>query len=767
MAMVDSSGAFTDADMQDVEPTAKVESNTGGGDPERTLRSARRVFVLNLPYELDWFELKDFFKPATKDTSECFVDIFNHPVSRKAMGAGFVEFRSVPEMDAALAMNGQNFKGRRVKIIHDPENEHLTRFADKQGLTFKMDQRYKPKFMEMRGGGGGDRRGNDRRDDRSDDRRDDRRGDRRGDDRDHRRNDGGPQDRFNDRQASLPPPQFSGGPPPMGPPMGGCPPPSGPPVINDPFGRPLISDVENLLATSVFYSNLPWRAGREEIERMFSTCGPIKRLDMLYEDENHDDEKKRGKFRGMGICEFTRARDAQRSLIMINGTQMGDRMVSVRPARDQRELPANLSDLGRPIPEKDCADRVVQEYNFDPFAKNTLFCMNLPFDCHSDEVREIFEMVGDVIDCRLIKKDGKSKGTCVLDLTTATDAQQCVNVLHDSIFMGRKMVVRFDKSLTEPARQGRDNFGPPLMSQPQPNFHAPPAAAPSRAPPAHYGAPPAAAPPAQNKDDQVKALASLLGLNEATVSALKILQEQGGNATEAAAKLTARPDPPKRENYQSRQNDRSNDRRDNYRNDRNSRNNERGNGRENGRDRSPSKTGNYNQTYQQTNHQQTPSAPQNSNNHSSGYANQNSNQNSNNYGYNSTKQETNANMASLTGGNGNNIPKPAPAPAPTPAPASASSNANASNNQAWNPVTKDTVYVRNLPETMTENRLRSMLNSQGQISFMDFPCKHDNTPVGYAYVRFSGANCLECCNRTIAQYDSYVVDGCKLEVGLY
>lgn len=68
---------------------------------------------------------------------------------------------------------------------------------------------------------------------------------------------------------------------------------------------------------------------------------------------------------------------------------------------------------------------------------------------------------------------------------------------------------------------------------------------------------------------------------------------------------------------------------------------------------------------------------------------------------------------------------------------------------------------------MTENRLRSMLSSQGQISFMDFPCKHDTTPVGYAYVRFSGANCLECCNRTIAQYDSYVVDGCKLEVGLY
>ena len=69
MAMVDSSGAFTD-DMQDnsnntsLPPKVEIKSD----NPERTLRSARRVFVLNLPYELDWFELKDFFKQATNDT---------------------------------------------------------------------------------------------------------------------------------------------------------------------------------------------------------------------------------------------------------------------------------------------------------------------------------------------------------------------------------------------------------------------------------------------------------------------------------------------------------------------------------------------------------------------------------------------------------------------------------------------------------------------------------------------------------------------------
>ena len=68
MAHIDASGAFTDADMTDVKADIK------SGEPaERTLRSARRVFILNLPYELDWFEVKDFFKPATND-KERFVN---------------------------------------------------------------------------------------------------------------------------------------------------------------------------------------------------------------------------------------------------------------------------------------------------------------------------------------------------------------------------------------------------------------------------------------------------------------------------------------------------------------------------------------------------------------------------------------------------------------------------------------------------------------------------------------------------------------------
>ena len=56
----------------------------------------------------------------------------------------------------------------------------------------------------------------------------------------------------------------------------------------------------------------------------------------------------------MGIVEYARTRDAHRALIMINGSMLQERQLQVRQASDVRELPQDLSDLGRPLPEQQC-----------------------------------------------------------------------------------------------------------------------------------------------------------------------------------------------------------------------------------------------------------------------------------------------------------------------------------------------------------------------------------------------------------------------------
>merc|ERR1719219_898712 len=91
----------------------------------------------------------------------------------------------------------------------------------------------------------------------------------------------------------------------------------------------------------------------------------------------------------------------------------------------------------------------------------------------------------------------------------------------------------------------------------------------------------------------------------------------------------------------------------------------------------------------------------------------------------------------------------------------------ASNSKNWNPVTQDTIYLRNLPPTMTESRLRYLISQCGQISFIDFPMNRDNSPVGYAYIRFDGADALTAAKQAIAQYDNYPIEGQRLECGLY
>ena len=55
----------------------------------------------------------------------------------------------------------------------------------------------------------------------------------------------------------------------------------------------------------------------------------------------------------------------------------------------------------------------------------------------------------------------------------------------------------------------------------------------------------------------------------------------------------------------------------------------------------------------------------------------------------------------------------------------------ASQPTSYNSQTTDTIYIRNLPSSMTEQQLRYMIEQCGPISFMDFPLREDSSPVGY------------------------------------
>jgi len=69
---------------------------------------------------------------------------------------------------------------------------------------------------------------------------------------------------------------------------------------------------------------------------------------------------------------------------------------------------------------------------------------------------------------------------------------------------------------------------------------------------------------------------------------------------------------------------------------------------------------------------------------------------------------------------------------------------------------------------MTESQLRYLLTPIGRISFIDFPIQPNSSrPIGYAYVKFDGHNTSAIAKDAVNSFDGHIIDGSKLEVGLY
>ena len=93
--------------------------------------------------------------------------------------------------------------------------------------------------------------------------------------------------------------------------------------------KPMINDLNDLLCSVVYFSNFPWKTNEQEIQTLFETAGRVRNVTMIRENEDHENEKKRGKFTGKGKIEFFRARDAHRAIILLNQSTLHERAINV------------------------------------------------------------------------------------------------------------------------------------------------------------------------------------------------------------------------------------------------------------------------------------------------------------------------------------------------------------------------------------------------------------------------------------------------------
>jgi RNA recognition motif-containing protein len=84
--------------------------------------------------------------------------------------------------------------------------------------------------------------------------------------------------------------------------------------------------------------------------------------------------------------------------------------------------------------------RAKTERNFD----NSIFIGNIPFDCTSKEIEDIFEGRFDIIRADIVTNRGKSRGMATVEFATKDDVRQAIEKFDHYDFRGRQIFVRQD-----------------------------------------------------------------------------------------------------------------------------------------------------------------------------------------------------------------------------------------------------------------------------------------------------------------------------------
>jgi RNA recognition motif-containing protein len=85
-----------------------------------------------------------------------------------------------------------------------------------------------------------------------------------------------------------------------------------------------------IMETKLYVGNLPYTATETELTTLFSKAGAVKSVTLITDRET-------GRSKGFGFVEMENEADAQKAISMLNGTQLGNRSLTVNVARPREE----------------------------------------------------------------------------------------------------------------------------------------------------------------------------------------------------------------------------------------------------------------------------------------------------------------------------------------------------------------------------------------------------------------------------------------------
>eukprot|EP00931_Biecheleriopsis_adriatica_P017913 TRINITY_DN12695_c0_g1_i1.p1 TRINITY_DN12695_c0_g1~~TRINITY_DN12695_c0_g1_i1.p1 ORF type:complete len:650 (+),score=135.97 TRINITY_DN12695_c0_g1_i1:63-2012(+) len=216
----------------------------------------------------------------------------------------------------------------------------------------------------------------------------------------------------------------------------------------------------------VYFSNVPFTVSEFELERLFKGIGPIVELNLF--------KKADGSSRGMGNCIYKSPALAAKAIRLLRDQDVGGRPILVKEDGKQ-ELVTGPPPRASSAPPRAAAPMArapapMARRQGSPMSASSscrVFFSNVPYEVTADELTDLFQQVGIVMELNLFRKDnGQSRGMghCVFEDPQAAEA--AIRDLLDTDVGGRPIWISAD-SRGAPAPPSRSGGFAPVKAAPR------------------------------------------------------------------------------------------------------------------------------------------------------------------------------------------------------------------------------------------------------------------------------------------------------------
>eukprot|EP00435_Cladocopium_sp_Y103_P001810 s3605_g1.t1 len=198
-------------------------------------------------------------------------------------------------------------------------------------------------------------------------------------------------------------------------------------------------------SSKVFFSNVPFDVGEEQLQMLFSEVGIVTELTIF--------TGKEGQSRGMGHCTFQVPSQAAAAIKVLRDRDVGGRPIWIAEDVKSSQLPQAHGTVGTVpivpmVPLAPVIPQVSVGYTGHvPASGGRIFFGNVPFDVYEAQLEQLFRSIGPISDLHLMRTaDGKSRGMGHVTYQTPELAALAIQQLLDRDVGGRPILVKEDRS---------------------------------------------------------------------------------------------------------------------------------------------------------------------------------------------------------------------------------------------------------------------------------------------------------------------------------